>query len=428
MIKISQVRGREILDSRGNPTVEAEVVLNSGACGRASVPSGASTGELEALELRDQDPGRYRGKGVLKAVKNVNAIIAPALKKNGSVDQQKVDRFLKELDGTENKSRLGANAMLGVSMALAQAMAAHYKEFLYRYLGGSQANQLPVPLMNILNGGAHADNALDFQEFMIIPVGARRFSEALRMGVEIFHALKEILKKRNLVTSVGDEGGFAPYLETNEQALELILEAFDCAGYQPARDVWIGLDCAASQFFEGTHYYLEKKNKKKDQKQMVEWYKKLLSEYPILSIEDGLEEKDWQGWQTMTQAIGERVQLVGDDIFVTNPRILKKGIQKKVANAILIKLNQIGTVSETLETMDMAKKAGYATVISHRSGETEDTTIADFAVATHAGQIKTGSASRTDRMAKYNQLLRIEEHLGHRARYGGAEIYPFKKI
>lgn len=425
MLAILEIRAREVLDSRGNPTIEVDVVLSSGAMGRAVAPSGASTGRLEALELRDGNGRRYGGKGVLRAVENVNKIIAPALRKFGVTEQHKVDQLLIHLDGTENKSRLGANAILGVSMAIAKAMAAHYREPLYRYLGGQNATQLPLPLMNILNGGAHADNGLDIQEFMILPVGFSKFSEALRAGVEIFHALKKILKQKGLSTAVGDEGGFAPRLETNEQAIELILEAIDSSGYRPAKQIWIGLDCAASQFLEGDFYYLEAKTKKKDRFEMIEWYRRLTSEYPVISIEDGLGENDWEGWGELTQALGARVQLVGDDIFVTNPKILKKGIKSKIANAVLIKLNQVGTLTETLQTIEIAKKSGYGTIISHRSGESEDTIIADLAVAINAGQIKTGSASRTDRIAKYNQLLRIEEELGARAKYIGAETFPF---
>lgn len=425
MLAILEIRAREVLDSRGNPTIEVDVVLSSGAMGRAIVPSGASTGRLEALELRDGNSRRYGGRGVLQAVENVNKIIAPALRKFGVTEQHKVDQLLIHLDGTENKSRLGANAILGVSMAIAKAMAAHHREPLYRYLGGQNATQLPLPLMNILNGGAHADNGLDIQEFMILPVGFPTFSEALRAGVEIFHGLKKILRQKGFSTAVGDEGGFAPRLETNEQAIELILEAIDSSGYRPAKQIWIGLDCAASQFLEGGFYYLEAKAKKKNRFEMIEWYRRLASEYPVISIEDGLGENDWEGWGELTQALGTRVQLVGDDIFVTNPRILKKGIKSKVANAILIKLNQIGTLTETLQTIEIAKKSGYGTIISHRSGESEDTIIADLAVATGAGQIKTGSASRTDRISKYNQLLRIEEELGARAKYIGAETFPF---
>lgn len=425
MLAILEIRAREVLDSRGNPTVEVDVVLDSGAIGRAVVPSGASTGELEALELRDRDNRRYGGKGVLKAVHNVNQIIAPALRKFGATEQHKVDQFLIHLDGTENKSRLGANAILGVSMALAKALASHYHEPLYRHLGGSNAVQLPVPLMNILNGGAHADNGLDIQEFMIFPVGFPKFSEALRAGVEVFYTLRKILKLKGLSTAVGDEGGFAPRLETNEHALELILEAIDTSGYRPAKEIWIALDCAGSQLLENDFYYLEAKSKKKSSFEMIEWYRRLISEYPIISIEDGLSENDWEGWGELTRTLGERIQLVGDDIFVTNPKIFKKGIKAKIANAILIKLNQIGTLTETLQTIELAKKSGYGTIISHRSGESEDTTIADLAVATNAGQIKTGSASRTDRISKYNQLLRIEEELGSRAKFAGPKVFSF---
>ena len=425
MLKISNVCGREVMDSRGNPTIEVDVVLDSGSWGRAIVPSGASTGEREALELRDKDPARYGGKGVLKAVENVNRIIARYLIGREASDQKKLDQFLINLDGTENKQKLGANAILGISMATAKACANHYKEPLFRYLGGPKATYLPIPLMNILNGGVHADNHLDIQEFMIAPLGQPTFSKALQAGVEIFHALKKILKNRKLATSVGDEGGFAPLLESNEQALDLILEAIDTAGYDPGKNIWIALDSAASQFLEGESYYLESKTKKKSSMEMIEFYEKLISNYPIISIEDGLGENDWQGWIKLTQKLGQRVQLVGDDIFVTNPKILKKGIEQKIANAILIKLNQIGTLTETLETIALAKKFKYGTVISHRSGETEDTFIADLAVATGSGQIKTGSVSRTDRMAKYNQLLRIEEALGSRAQFSGIKYFPF---
>jgi enolase len=425
VLTILEIRAREVLDSRGNPTVEVDVILNSGAIGRAVVPSGASTGELEALELRDHNNRRYGGKGVLKAVSNVNQIIAPALLKFGATEQHKVDQFLIHLDGTENKNRLGANAILGVSMAFAKALASHYHEPLYRHLGGANAVQLPVPLMNILNGGAHADNGLDIQEFMILPTGFPKFSEALRAGVEIFHTLRKILKLKGLSTAVGDEGGFAPRLETNEHALELILEAIDTSGYHPAKEIWIALDCAASQFLENDLYCLEAKSKKKSSFEMIEWYRALISEYPIISIEDGLSAKDWEGWGELTRTLGERIQLVGDDIFVTNSKIFKKGIKAKIANAILIKLNQIGTLTETLATIELAKKSGYGTIISHRSGESEDTTIADLAVATSAGQIKTGSACRTDRIAKYNQLLRIEEELGLRAKFAGPQLFSF---
>ena len=421
MLKISHIQGREVIDSRGNPTVEVDVILDSGSLGRAIVPSGASTGEKEALELRDKDPRRYGGKGVLKAVDHVNRIIARYLVGREAQDQQKVDRFLIDLDGTENKRKLGANATLGVSMAVARACANHTREPLFKYLGGSQAVFLPIPLMNILNGGAHANNNLDIQEFMIMPGGQKSFSEALRAGIEVFHSLKKILQDRKLSTAVGDEGGFAPSLESNEQALDLILEAIDRSGYVPGKDIWVALDCAASQFLEGDFYYLNSKTQKKNRLEMIEFYERLLSNYPLLSIEDGLGENDWEGWAQLTQKLGRRVQLVGDDIFVTNSKILRRGIEKKVANAILIKLNQIGTLTETLATIAMAQKAGYRTIISHRSGETEDTFISDLAVATHAGQIKTGSACRTDRMAKYNQLLRIEEYLGAKAKFQGIQ-------
>ncbi|MBI4040627.1 MAG: phosphopyruvate hydratase [Deltaproteobacteria bacterium] len=424
MIRIHSILAREILDSRGNPTVEADVILDSGDWGRAAVPSGASTGEREALELRDKDPKRYQGKGVLKAVHHIHHVIAPALKGRQADDQQAIDQFLMTLDGTEAKQRLGANAILAVSMAVLRACANHAREPLYRYLGGRQALYLPVPMMNILNGGAHADNNLDIQEFMIMPIGFKTFSQALQAGVEVFHSLKAILKDRHLSTAVGDEGGFAPNLESHEEALDLILEAIDRSRYQAGKDIWIALDCAASQFQEGSSYRLGDQTNAKSMMEMVEYYEKLIAQYPILSIEDPLGEGDWKGWMALTHKLGKRIQVVGDDIFVTNPNIFKKGIRDKVANAILIKLNQIGTVSETLETIQMAKDAQFATVISHRSGETEDTFISDLSVAVSAKQIKTGSLCRTDRMAKYNQLLRIEEHLKGRARFEGKSYFP----
>lgn len=425
MIKITHIQGREVIDSRGNPTVEVDVVLDSGSVGRSIVPSGASTGELEALELRDKDPARYDGKGVLKAVDNINKIIARYLIGQDASSQQKVDRFLINLDGTDNKRKLGANSILAVSMSVARAMANHCREPLFKYLGSNQATTLPVPLMNILNGGAHADNNLDIQEFMIMPIRFQKFSEALRAGVEVFHSLKKILKDRKLVTAVGDEGGFAPNLESNEQALELILDAIDKAGYGPGKEFWIALDCAASQFLEGEYYVMESKTQRRNSLEMIEYYEKLISNYPILSIEDGLGENDWHGWSQMTQKLGKRIQIVGDDLFVTNSKIFKRGIDKKIANAILIKLNQIGTLTETLETISLAKKHNYQTVISHRSGETEDTFIADLSVATESGQIKTGSGCRTDRIAKYNQLLRIEEYLGPRAKFSEFSGFSF---
>lgn len=429
MIKITHIQGREVIDSRGNPTVEVDVVLESGTLGRSIVPSGASTGEMEALELRDKDPGRFDGKGVLKAVDNINKIIARYLIGRDASSQPKIDRFLMDLDGTDNKRKLGANSILAVSLSVARAMANHYREPLFKYLGSSigysGTTTLPVPLMNILNGGAHADNNLDIQEFMIMPVQFQKFSEALRAGIEIFHSLKRILKDKKLVTAVGDEGGFAPNLESNEQALELILDAIDKAGYGPGKDIWIALDCAASQFLDGEQYVMESKTKRRNSVEMIEYYEKLLSNFPILSIEDGLGENDWHGWALMTQKLGKRIQIVGDDLFVTNAKIFKRGIEKKIANAILIKLNQIGTLTETLETISLAKKHNYQTVISHRSGETEDTFIADLSVATGSGQIKTGSGCRTERISKYNQLLRIEEYLGARSKFAGISNFPF---
>ncbi len=418
MPTIKKVTGREIIDSRGNPTVEAEVFLTDGAMGRAAVPSGASTGSHEALELRDKDPKRYLGKGVLKAVHHIQRSIAPKLIGMDVLEQRKIDERLIRLDGTPNKARLGANAILGVSLACARAAASSSGLPLYRYLGGSSAKQLPLPMMNILNGGAHADNNLDLQEFMILPVGAKSFREALRMGVEVFHHLKRILKEEGYRTSVGDEGGFAPDLRSNDEALTLMVEAIQKAGYRPGKEIGLGIDSAASEFYRDGFYFLKaEKNPKRTSAQMIDYYENLIEKFPILSIEDGLSEDDWEGWKEMTRRLGKRVQLVGDDIFVTHPARLAKGIQEGVANAILIKLNQIGTLTETLEVIRMAQRAGYRTIISHRSGETEDTTIADLAVATRAGQIKTGATSRTDRVAKYNQLIRIEEELGRKAIY-----------
>jgi enolase len=420
MTRIDHIHAREILDSRGNPTVEADLTLRSGVMGRAAVPSGASTGEHEAVELRDCDPKRYGGKGVLKAVANVNQLIAPRLKGLNALDQREVDRVLIELDGTPNKSNLGANAILAASLANARAAANHQKLPLYRYLGGATANTLPVPMMNIINGGAHADNNVDFQEFMIVPVGAGKFSEALRMGAEIFHTLKSVLKKKGYTTSVGDEGGFAPNLKSNEEAVETILEAVAQAGYQAGKDLLLALDPAASEFYEGGAYVFKKSDGRKlSSDQMVRFWKDWASQYPIISIEDGMAENDWDGWKTLTDAIGQKVQLVGDDLFVTNTKFLRKGIELGVANSILIKVNQIGTLTETLECIDLARNNNRTAVISHRSGETEDAFIADLAVATNAGQIKTGSLSRSDRIAKYNQLLRIEEELGNAAMYPG---------
>jgi enolase len=418
MTEIIDVRGREILDSRGNPTVEVDVLLSSGAIGRASVPSGASTGTREALELRDRRLKRYGGKGVSKAVANINNIIMPKIIGLDAADQVALDNVLISLDGTPNKSKLGANAILGVSMAAARAAAEALGLPLYRYVGGINARLLPVPMMNIINGGAHAANNLDIQEFMIVPVGAASFSEALRMGVETFHKLKAVLKKSGHNVAVGDEGGFAPNLSSNEEALRFIMTAIKEAGYKPGKDISLALDSAASEFYNKGEYILKaEKAKKMNSKAMIDYYEKLVSDYPIISIEDGLAEQDWKGWAIMTERLSEKIQIVGDDIFVTNPAIFKKGIEKGIGNAILIKLNQIGTVTETLDTITMAKEAGYNTVISHRSGETEDTFISDLAVAVNSGQIKTGSASRTDRIAKYNQLLRIEEELGESVRF-----------
>jgi enolase len=421
---IIDVTAREILDSRGNPTVEADVMLQSGVTGRAAVPSGASTGEHEANELRDGDASRYGGKGVQQAVRNVIETIGPALGGIPATDQLIVDRTMLDLDGTENKSALGANAILAVSLAVARAAAAHVQLPLYRYLGGPLSRTLPVPMMNILNGGAHSTNTVDFQEFMIVPVGAETFADALRMGAEVFHALKKVLVKRKLSTGVGDEGGFAPDLASDEDALRVILEAIESAGYKPGREIALALDVAASELYrDGTYTFKKSGAGTRDAAGMIDLYTRWLDEYPIVSIEDGLAEDDWDGWAAMTTALGDRVQLVGDDIFVTNTERLARGIESGVGNAILIKVNQIGTLSETLETIEMARAAGYLSVISHRSGETEDTFIADLAVGTGAGQIKTGSASRTDRVAKYNQLLRIEEELGDAAEYPGGAIY-----
>ena len=424
MSLIEQVWAREILDSRGNPTVEAEVMLIGGETGRAAVPSGASTGEHEAVELRDGDKKRYGGKGVLKAVENVNGPIAQELEGMDALDQAEIDAALIALDGTENKSKLGANALLSVSLATARAAASHLEITLYRYLGGPNSRTLPVPLMNILNGGAHADNNVDFQEFMIAPVGAATFREALRTGAEVFHALKNVLKKRGLATSVGDEGGFAPNLRSNEEAIETILEAITQAGYAAGRDCLLALDPAASEFYDGRAYVFKKSDGRKlSSAEMVAYWKSWVEQYPIISIEDGMAENDWDGWKALTDEMGRRVQLVGDDLFVTNTAFLKKGIELGVANSILIKVNQIGTLTETLDCIEMARKHGRTVVISHRSGETEDAFIADLAVSTNAGQIKTGSLSRTDRTAKYNQLLRIEEDLREAARYPGREAF-----
>ncbi|QGP54473.1 Enolase [Piscirickettsia salmonis] len=421
-MKIKQIIGREILDSRGNPTVEADVILESGVVGRAVAPSGASTGSREALELRDQDAQRYMGKGVLTAVDNINTKIRDLLVGKDAADQSAIDGAMIELDGTENKSNLGANAMLAVSLAAAKAVALEQGVPLYQYLSTGQLS-MPVPMMNIINGGEHADNNVDMQEFMIIPVGAPTFAEAVRYGAEIFHTLKKILAKRGLNTAVGDEGGFAPDLPSNQAAIEVILEAIAAAGYQAGKDIFIGLDLASSEFYKEGKYHLASEDKVLSSSQMVDYLEDWVKRYPIISIEDGLDESDWAGWAELTARLGKQVQLVGDDLFVTNAAILEQGIKKDIANSILIKLNQIGTLSETLKTIQMAKEAGYTNVISHRSGETEDTTIADLAVAVAAGQIKTGSLCRSDRMAKYNQLLRIEGELGEKAVYPGISVF-----
>jgi enolase len=424
MTQITSIHAREILDSRGNPTLEAEVTLEGGAIGRAAVPSGASTGSREAVELRDGDKTRYLGKGVAKAVANVNGPIAAALKGFDANDQAGLDRKLIDLDGTPNKGRLGANALLGVSLANAHAAASSKGLPLWKFLAGDRAARLPVPMMNIINGGAHADNNVDLQEFMILPIGFAKFSEALRAGVEIFHALKGVLKSHGLATAVGDEGGFAPDLKSNEEAIETILEAIGKAGYRAGEDVWLGLDAASSEFFENGKYNLVGEGKRLSSEQLVDFFAGWCAKYPIVTIEDGMAEQDWDGWKLLTDRLGKNVQLVGDDIFVTNPAIFGEGIAKGIGNAILIKVNQIGTLTETLEAIAMADKANYAAVISHRSGETEDTTIADLSVATTATQIKTGSLCRSDRVAKYNQLLRIEEDLGAAARYAGKDAFP----
>lgn len=430
MSVIELVYAREVLDSRGNPTVEVEVVLESGSVGRAIVPSGASTGAFEAVELRDGDKGRYLGKGIEKAVANVNEIIAPELEGMDAFDQPAIDTLMIELDGTHNKGKLGANAILGVSMAVARAAAEELGLPLFQYIGGVNAKQLPVPMMNILNGGEHADNSVDVQEFMILPVGAKSFKEGLRMGAEVFHSLKKVLSERGLACGVGDEGGFAPNLGSNREALELIVEAIEKAGYKPGDDVRLGLDVAATEMYdkETKLYDLKHEGKKLTAEQMVDLYEEWVNNFPIVTIEDGLDEEDWDGWKILTDRLGKKVQLVGDDLFVTNTERLERGIEAGVANSILIKVNQIGTITETLDAIEMAKRAGYTAVISHRSGETEDTTIADLAVAVNAGQIKTGAPSRTDRVAKYNQLLRIEEMVGEQARYCGMNsFYNLKK-
>ncbi len=423
MTRITGIQGREIIDSRGNPTVEVDVFLSSGVMGRAAVPSGASTGENEAIELRDKDAKRFLGKGVLKAVANVNDKIAEELLGMDALDQREVDATLCALDGTKNKGKLGANAILGVSMAVAKAAAEALEVPLYKYLGGPNAHVLPVPMMNILNGGAHADNNVDIQEFMVMPVGAKTFSEALRMGVETFHALKDVLKKAGLNTAVGDEGGFAPNLKSNAEAIEVILKAIKQAGYRAGKDIFLALDCASSEFYKDKKYVLEAENAKKSSADMVSFLADLAAKYPIISIEDGMSENDWAGWKQLTDSLGDKVQLVGDDLFVTNTEYLSRGIKEGVGNSILVKVNQIGTLTETLEAVTMAQRAKYTAVISHRSGETEDATIADLVVATNAGQIKTGSASRSDRIAKYNQLLRIEQELGRQAEFRGMDVF-----
>lgn len=423
MTAIVDIYARQILDSRGNPTVEVDVVLESGAKGRAAVPSGASTGAYEAVELRDGKKNVYLGKGVTKAVNNVNTEIFEALVGVDAEEQIYIDRTMIEMDGTENKSRLGANAILGVSLAVAKAMADELDMPLWRYIGGTFAHTLPTPMMNIINGGAHADNPVDFQEFMIMPVSAPNYSEGLRMGAEVFHALKKQLSSAGYNTNVGDEGGFAPAVKSTKEALDFIMKAIEDAGYKPKKDIVIALDAASTEFFKKGKYHLEGEGKVLSSDEMVKYYVDLCKKYPIVSIEDGMAEDDWKGWAALTAAIGDKVQLVGDDLYVTNPKRLKRGIEEKAGNAILIKVNQIGTLSETLEAIEMAKKAGFGIVLSHRSGETEDSTIADLAVATNAGQIKTGSLSRSDRIAKYNQLLRIEEQLGSTAKYYGSEFF-----
>lgn len=421
---IQKVHAREILDSRGNPTIEVEVTLTDGTMGRAAVPSGASTGEREAVELRDGDNKRYFGKGVMKAAGSVNNIIATKLNGMDSFEQVEIDEMMIKMDNTKNKSKLGANALLGVSMAVAHASAKYLKIPLYKYIGGVNAKTLPVPMMNIINGGRHADNTVDFQEFMIIPAGAKTFKEAVRCGVEIFHSLKKVLHKKNHNTNVGDEGGFAPNLKSNEEALDMIMDAVSASGYKTGKDVFLGLDVASSEMWKSGKYEFYKSHlPKKSPEEMVKLYEKLCKDYPIISIEDGMAENDWDGWKMLTDSLGKKIQLVGDDLFVTNTEILQKGIDKQIGNSILIKVNQIGTLTETLNAIELAKTNSYTCVISHRSGETEDTTISDIAVATNAGQIKTGSLSRTDRVAKYNQLLRIEEELGSAAFYPGTKAF-----
>ncbi len=424
MAYIQQIQGRQILDSRGNPTVEVDVITNNGAFGRAAVPSGASTGIHEAVELRDNDKGIYLGKGVLKAVDNVNSVLNKELKGVSIFDQNKLDKLMISLDGTENKSNLGANAILGVSLAAAKAASMVSGQSLYRYIGGVNANTLPVPMMNILNGGSHADNLIDIQEFMIMPFGAATFSDALRMGTEVFHHLKKVLSDQNMSTNVGDEGGFAPNLGSNEEAIKVVLQAIEAAGYQPGKDIWIALDAASSEFYDikTNKYKFESTGDVMTSSDLVSFWKQWVNKYPIVSIEDGLAEDDWSGWKELTEAVGDKCQLVGDDLFVTNTKRLKKGIKEDIANSILIKVNQIGTLTETIEAVDLATKNSYSSVMSHRSGETEDSTIADLAVALNTGQIKTGSASRSDRIAKYNQLLRIEQELGQLAAFPGKDF------
>ena len=426
MSRIIDIRAREIIDSRGNPTVEADVILSSGAVGRAAVPSGASTGTREAVELRDGDKKRYLGKGVLKAVRNVNTVIRAALLKRDARDQEDIDARMIALDGTDNKGRLGANALLAVSLAVAHAAAEDTDQSLWRYLARGRKPVMPVPMMNLINGGAHADNSLDIQEFMILPVGAKSFSQALQQGAEVFHTLKGILKGKKLTTAVGDEGGFAPNLASNEVALKLLLQAIEKAGYRPGKDIYLGLDVASSEFFKKGRYELHGEGRSFTAAQFTRYLRKLVDKYPIITIEDGMAEADWTGWAGLTEELGADCQLVGDDLFVTNTAILADGIRKGIANSILIKVNQIGTLTETLEAIELATSSGYSAVVSHRSGETEDSTIADIAVATAATQIKTGSMSRSDRIAKYNQLLRIEEELGGKVRYAGREAFPVK--
>jgi len=419
MSKISKIAAREILDSRGNPTVEVDVILTNGILGRAAVPSGASTGSKEAVEMRDGDKSRYLGKGVEHAVSNVNKIIAPELNGKNPLEQKEIDYLMIKLDGTDNKARLGANAILGVSLAVAKAAAQDSGLSVFKYLGGEDARRLPIPFFNILNGGKHADNNVDIQEFMIAPIGAKSFKEALRMGAETYHHLKAVLKSKGLSAAVGDEGGFAPNLSSNEEAIQVIIAAMEKAGYKPGQDIAIVLDPAASEFYKDGKYVLKADNKKLSSEEMVNFYDNLISKYPIISIEDGLAEDDWYGWQIMTKQLGKKIQLTGDDIFVTNPKIVSEGIKKGIANSVLIKLNQIGTLTETMETVKLAKKAGYTCMFSHRSGETEDSFLADITVATNAGQLKTGAPARSERLAKYNQLLRIEEELGDRAIFRG---------